>query len=82
MFKKLLSQHVEIGSFHIKLQISGISQKNEIWEHWAHITTVQWVAVWAAAAPFRQDVFVIGGPHQFLWLHNSEGISPHLRFLF
>ena len=27
MFKKLLSQHFEIGSFHIKLRISGISQK-------------------------------------------------------
>lgn len=27
MFKKSLSQHFEIGSFHIKLQISGISQK-------------------------------------------------------
>lgn len=70
MFKTSVSQHFEIGSFHIKIQISGISQKIRISGKWTHITTLQSLAGWAATAPFRQAC-TFHGPRQFLLLPNT-----------
>lgn len=77
LFKTFLSQHFEIGSFHIEIQISGISQIIRRSGNWTRITTLQSLERWTATAPFR-GARIRHGPHQFLLLHDAEDVSLQL----
>ena len=77
LFKAFLSQHFEIGSFHIKIQISGISQIIRRSGNWTRITTLQSLVGWTATAPFRW-ARIHHGPHQFRLLHDADDVSPQL----